>query len=284
MRCGRRLASATPLILNQHGEFKMKSYFKWILALFMAVFVSSAGAADIELGSGDTLRISVYGHPDLSLETRVSESGSISYPLIGEVKVNGLSPAAAEKKIAGMLERGGYLRNPQVNIAIAQNQSQQVSVLGQVTRPGRYPVDGKRSLTDILALAGGTTPDAGDTITLVRTRNGKALKENLDIHEMVKNGDMQKNLQLKTNDVIFVERAPRFYIYGEVQHPGTYKLERNMTVIQALSVGGGLSPRGTDRGVRLKRRDADGTLREITAKHEDIVQMDDVVYVRESLF
>ncbi|RJG04240.1 polysaccharide export protein EpsE [Noviherbaspirillum sedimenti] len=262
----------------------MKSYFKWILALLISLIVSSAGAADIELGSGDTLRISVYGHPDLSLETRVSESGNISYPLIGEVKVSGLSPAAAEKKISGMLERGGYLRNPQVNIAIAQNQSQQVSVLGQVARPGRYPVDGRRSLTEILALAGGTTPDAGDTITLVRTRNGKAIKENLDIQDMVKNGDMQKNLQLKTNDVIFVERAPRFYIYGEVQHPGTYKLERNMTVIQALSVGGGLSPRGTDRGVRLKRRDADGTLREITARHEDIVQMDDVVYVRESLF
>lgn len=243
-----------------------------------------AAAADIELGPGDTLRVNVYGHPDLSLETRVSESGSISYPLIGEVKVSGLSPAAAQKKIAGMLERGGYLRNPQVNIAVAQNQSQQVSVLGQVTRPGRYPVDGKRSLTDILALAGGMTQDAGDTVTLVRTRNGKTIKETLDIHAMVKTGEMHKNLQLKTDDVIYVERAPRFYIYGEVQHPGTYKLERNMTVIQALSVGGGLSPRGTDRGVRLKRRDADGTLREITAKHEDIVQTDDVVYVRESLF
>jgi len=262
----------------------MKSYFKWMLAMAMSLVVGLAVAADIELGSGDTLRINVYGHPDLSLETRVSESGSITYPLIGEVKVSGLSPAAAQKKIAGMLERGGYLRNPQVNISVAQNQSQQVSVLGQVTRPGRYPVDGKRSLTDILALAGGMTQEAGDTVTLVRTRNGKTNKEVLDIHEMVKNGDMHKNLQLKTDDVIYVERAPRFYIYGEVQHPGTYKLERNMTVIQALSVGGGLSPRGTDRGVRLKRRGEDGTLREITAKHEDIVQTDDVVYVRESLF
>lgn len=262
----------------------MKSYFKWILTVMTFLVAGLAAAADIELGPGDTLRVNVYGHPDLSLETRVSESGSISYPLIGEVKVSGLSPAAAQKKIAGMLERGGYLRNPQVNIAVAQNQSQQVSVLGQVTRPGRYPVDGKRSLTDILALAGGMTQDAGDTVTLVRTRNGKTIKETLDIHAMVKTGEMHKNLQLKTDDVIYVERAPRFYIYGEVQHPGTYKLERNMTVIQALSVGGGLSPRGTDRGVRLKRRDADGTLREITAKHEDIVQTDDVVYVRESLF
>ncbi len=262
----------------------MKRCLKWMLAVLMSMVAFHAGAADIELGAGDTLRINVYGHSDLSLETRVSESGSITYPLIGEVNVAGMSPAAAERKIAGMLERGGYLRKPQVNIGVVQNQSQQVSVLGQVTRPGRYPVDGRRSLTDILALAGGMTPEAGDIVTLVRTRNGKTQKETLDVHEMVKSGDMQKNLQLRTNDVIYVERAPRFYIYGEVQHPGTYKLERNMTVLQALSVGGGLSPRGTDNGVRLKRRGADGTLREITAKHEDIVQTDDIVYVRESLF
>ncbi|HCY62743.1 MAG TPA: polysaccharide export protein EpsE [Oxalobacteraceae bacterium] len=262
----------------------MKSYFKWILALFLSFGVSWASAADTEIGAGDTLRINVYGHPDLALETRISDSGNITFPLIGDVKVGGLSPSAAAKKIAGLLERGGYLRNPQVNIAIAQNLSQQVSIFGQVTRPGRYPVDGKRSLTDILAVAGGMTADAGDTVTLVRTRDGKTIKETLDIHSMVKNGDMHKNLELRTNDVIYVERAPRFYIYGEVQHPGTYKLERNMTVIQALSVGGGLSPRGTDRGVKLKRRKPDGTLYEVSAKHEDIVQTDDVVYVRESLF
>lgn len=263
----------------------MKSYFnKWILAFFMALAGSGAFAADAELGAGDMLRINVYGHPDLSLETRISDAGSITFPLIGEVKLGGLTRAAAEKKLAGMLEKGGYLRNPQVNIAIAQNQSQQVSIFGQVTRPGRYPVEGKRSLTDILAMAGGMTADAGDTVTLVRSRDGKTVKETLDIHDMVRNGDMHKNLELKTNDVIYVERAPRFYIYGEVQHPGTYKLERNMTVIQALSVGGGLSPRGTDRGVRLKRRKPDGTLYEVTAKHEDVVQSDDVVYVRESLF
>lgn len=266
------------------GECEMKVHIRWMLVLVMSFFFNAASASDAVLGAGDTLRVTVYGHPDLSLETRVAESGSITYPLIGSVKVSGLTPAAAEKRIAGMLEKGGYLRNPQVNIAIAENQSQQVSVLGQVTRPGRYPVSGARSLTDIIALAGGFTPDAGDKVTLVRTRNGKTIKEELDIYAMVQNGDMKKNLQLTTNDVLYVERAPRFYIYGQVQNPGTYKLERNMTVLQALSVGGGLSPRGTDRGVRLKRRAADGTLQEMTVKHDDIVQMDDVVYVRESLF
>jgi polysaccharide export outer membrane protein len=262
----------------------MKNFLKWIIAVVMTAFMGGAYAADVPLGAGDVLKVTVYGHPDLSLETRVAESGSISYPLIGEVKVSGLSPAAAEKKIAGLLENGGYLRKPQVNVTVAQNQSHQVSVLGQVTHPGRYPVDGHRSLTDIIALAGGFSQDAGDKVTIVRSRNGKTTKEVLDLYEMVESGNMKQNLQLATNDVIYVERAPRFYIYGEVQHPGAYKLERNMTVLQALSVGGGLSPRGTDRNVRLKRRDANGNLKIITAKHDDVVQVDDVVYVQESLF
>jgi polysaccharide export outer membrane protein len=260
------------------------SCLKWILGLVMAVVANIAGAADSTLGAGDVLKITVYGQPDLSLETKVSESGTISYPLIGEVKVGGLSQAAAERKIAGLLEHDGYLKKPQVNIAVAQNLSQQVSVLGQVQHPGRYPVESHRSLTDILALAGGLTPEAGDKVTLIRTRGGKTIKESLDLYDMVHGGNMKQNLQLQTNDVVYVERAPHFYIYGEVQHPGTYKLERNMTVIQALSVGGGLSPRGTDRGIRVKRRGPDGNMVEMTAKHDDIVQNDDVVYVRESLF
>lgn len=263
----------------------MKNLLKFVLAAVLAVFVNSVFAAgDAPLGPGDVLKVTVYGQPDLSLEARVTESGTISYPLIGEVKVGGMTPVAAEKKIAGLLEHGGYLKKPQVNIAVAQNQSQQVSVLGQVQKPGKYPVESTRSLTDIIALAGGLTQDAGDRVTLIRNRNGKVHKEEVDLYEVMKSGNAKQNLRLQTNDVVFVERAPRFYIYGEVQHPGTYKLERNMTVLQALSVGGGLSPRGTDRGIRVKRRGPDGNTVEITAKHDDIVQVDDVVYVRESLF
>jgi polysaccharide export outer membrane protein len=83
---------------------------------------------------------------------------------------------------------------------------------------------------------------------------------------------------------VFVERAPKFYIYGEVQKPGSYRLERNMTVLQVLAVGGGLTARGTERGMRIKRRDADGKLTEIKTNKEDLVQVDDVIYVKESLF
>ena len=149
--------------------------------------------------------------------------------------------AAAEKKIGGLLESGGYLKKAQVNIIVSLLASQQVSVLGQVNRPGRYPVDGKRSVLDMLALAGGIAADGGDTVSLVRTRNGKTTRETIDVIQMVRSGALDGNFDVAGGDMIYVERAPRFYIVGEVQRPGAFRVERQMTVLQALSAGGGLT-------------------------------------------
>jgi polysaccharide export outer membrane protein len=262
----------------------MKKISKYFFVLLYAVFFMTANAAEMQLGAGDVVRITVYNNPDLSLETRVSEAGTISYPLLGEVGVQGLAPSAASKKIAGLLEKGGFIRNAQVNMIVTVMQSQQVSVLGQVNRPGRFPVDGIRNLTDVLALAGGVSADAGDAITLIRNRNGENTKQVIDLIDMVRSNGTPGNVAILAGDVIYVERAPRFYIYGEVQRPGAYRLEKNMSVLQALSVGGGLTPRGTERGVRVKRRDADGRLQEIHVKHDDLLRVDDVIYVQESLF
>lgn len=163
-------------------------------------------------------------------------------------------------------------------------QSQLVSVLGQVNKPGRYPVDGKQGLIDILALAGGVLPEGGDIVYLIRKRDGSSTRETVDLVKMMRAGDLKLNLDLATGDVVYVERAPRFYIYGEVQKPGAYRLESNMTVQQVLSLGGGLTARGTERGMRIKRRDSAGNITELPAKQGDVVQIDDVIYVKESLF
>lgn len=262
----------------------MKRLLMWCMVTLLAFSASFASAADVQLGAGDVLKISVYGNPDLALETRVSEAGEITYPLVGNVALGGLSVSAAEKKLGGLLESGGFLRKAQVNIIVTQLQSQQVSVLGQVNRPGRYPIEGKRSLMDMLAMAGGVSQDGGDAVSLIRKRNGKTTREIIDIVDMVRSADLNRDLDVAGNDVIFVERAPRFYIYGEVQRPGAFRLERSMTVLQALSVGGGLTQRGTERGIRIKRRDEAGKLEIISAKHDDLLQVDDMVYVQESLF
>jgi polysaccharide export outer membrane protein len=256
----------------------------WILALLLAFSLIPAMAADTPLGAGDALKISVFGMPDLNLETKVSENGNITFPLIGAVKVEGLSTSDAEKKIAALLVNGGFLKKAEVNISVTDLQSQQVSVLGEVIRPGRYPVAGKRSVTDMLAQAGGVGPEGGDVATVVRIRNGKTSKQSVNLVEMVRSADMSGNLDLINGDMIYVERAPKFYIYGEVQKPGSYRLERDMTVIQALSVGGGLTPRGTERGLRIKRRSADGKQLMIDVKNDTEMKPDDVVYVKESFF
>lgn len=260
----------------------MKKLISILLAGALVTSVSIANA--VPLGAGDVVKISVYGSPDLNLETRVAESGKITFPLVGDVDVGGLEPAIAERKIAKLLANGGYIKQPQVNLMVVAMQSQQISVLGNVLRPGRYPMEGRRSLLDVLALAGGISPDGADVAMVVRTRNGTPVKEQINIPDMMRSADLSQNSELNGGDVVYVERAPKFYIYGEVQRPGVYRLEPQMTIVQALSTGGGLSPRGTERGMRIKRRDQNGVLVEVDAHQDDILRPDDVVYVKESLF
>jgi polysaccharide biosynthesis/export protein len=276
------------------SKFSMKRNFMKTIFIFLwlplllitlsASAVGAEGANDILVGPGDDLKISVYGNPDLDTETKVSKSGNITFPLVGEVNINGMSLFEAGRKIAGQLKSGGFLRNPQVHIIAVSLQNQQASVLGHVKNQGRYPVEGNRTLTDIIAMAGGVDTDGGDLVTLIRNEGETSVKEVIDISAIVRTNDMKHNPIIQGGDLIYVERADQFYIYGEVQRAGVYPIEHNMTVIQALSVGGGLTPRGTDRGVRIQRRADDGNLQILKAKHGDKVLPDDVIFVQESLF
>lgn len=261
----------------------MKRLMQAALAMLLTFLAGTAFAADL-LGPGDLIRITVYGSPDLTTETRVAQTGQISFPLIGTVPVAGQTVAQAERAIASKLESGGFVKKPAVNIVVTALQSQLVSVMGQVNRPGRFPLEGKRGVMDLLALAGGIGADGGDVITLLRTRNGTSTREEIDVIEMVRAGQLTKDYELQAGDVIFVERAPKFYIYGEVARPGGFRLERGMNVTQALAAGGGLSARGTERGLMVKRRGADGKLQAIPVKGDDLVQVDDVLFVKESWF
>jgi polysaccharide export outer membrane protein len=262
----------------------MKRLALWMMGAVLALAMNVAGAAEVLLGPGDVVRMSVYGSPDLSIETRISESGHITVPLVGQVDVGGLSVPAAERKIAKLLEAGGYLKKAQVNLLITTMTSQQVSVLGQVNRPGRYPVEGKRKVLDLLALAGGIATEGGDTVSLVRTRGGRTTREQIDVVDMVRKGEVDHDVEVAAGDIIYVERAPRAYVTGEVQRPGALRLERGMTVQQAVSAGGGLTPRGSNNGMRITRRDSSGQATTIDVKASDLVQVDDVITVRESWF
>ena len=252
------------------------------IALLAIGLQGTAGASEA-LGAGDAVRITVFQNPDLATEARLSERGSVVFPLIGEVSLSGQTPAQASARIAALLKSGNFLKNPQVNVAVMQVRSRQVSVLGHVARPGRYPLDdpGTR-LTDLLALAGGISLGGADTVTLVPAEGEKKLE--IDVARMYRSGDLSQNVEVRGGDTVYVGRAPVFYIYGEVQRAGAYRLEPSMAVMQALSTGGGLTARGTTRGLRIHRRTPGGEVRELDVQLSDPVQADDVIYVRQSLF
>jgi len=241
--------------------------------------------AEYVLGPGDIVRITVFQNPDLTTEARVSEAGTLSFPYIGSVSVGGLSPSKGEKRIADMLREGGFVSKPQVNILPMQIRSSQVAVLGQVNRPGRYPLETLNTrLSDMVAAAGGIAATGADTVMLIGTREGRAIRHEFDIPLLFFNGDGTGDVLLESGDVLYVTRAPVFYIYGEVQHSGVFRLERNMTVMQGLAAGGGLTTRGTEKGLRVHRRSPDGKLKIIEVKLDDPLKADDVIHVREGLF
>lgn len=272
------------------------TFFLFLFIFFGAEAAEVAGVARVAnpaadsqreyvLGAGDIIRVSVFQNPDLTVETRISEAGTITFPLVGTVPVGGLSIQSAEQTIARMLRDGGFVVQPQVNAIVMQYRSAQVSVLGLVNRPGKYPLELASShVTDVLALAGGIMPGAADIAVVTGMREGKSFHVEVNIPAMALSGDMGNNIAVQNGDIIYVHRAPQFYVYGEVQRPGAYRIETNMTVMQALAQGGGLTLRGTERGIRVHRRNKEGKVEKLDLVMDDLVKADDVIYVRESLF
>ena len=237
------------------------------------------------LGMGDMIRVSVFRNPDLTTEARVSERGTIMFPLIGEISVTGLTPTQVSKQIADKLRAGRFVVDPEVTVSIAQVNSRQVAVLGNVQKPGRYPLDATTAkVTDLIALAGGIAPTGSDQITVMTTRSGRTERREIDLAAMIRSGDLSQNLELQAGDTIYVGRAPMIYVTGEVTRAGAYRVEKDMTVMQAIALGGGITPRGTERGIRIHRKNGDGQIHRMEAKLTDPVQTDDVIFVRESLF
>jgi len=269
----------------------MKSIKKQIyfFILMISTLITSgavqAQKAEYVLGTGDIVRISVFQNPDLAIETRVSESGAITFPLLGSVPVGGLSISAAEQKISEDLREGGFVLQAQVNILVMQVRGSQVSVLGQVNRPGRYPLEvANIKISEALALAGGITAGGSDVVVLSGVREGKSFRKEVDLPVLFQNSDTQDDISVMGGDLLYVHRAPVFYIYGEVQRPGSYRAERGMTIRQALAQGGSITARGTEWGIRVHRRDKSGEIQVLKPEMNDKLLEDDVIQIRESWF
>lgn len=249
------------------------------------VGLASGATAEYRLGAGDAIRITVFQNPDMTLETRVSEAGTISFPLLGALRVGGLSVSEAENRIADGLRKGNFVKQPQVSILVMKVTGNQASVLGAVNQPGRYPLElADTRLTDLLANARGVAASGGDLLVVSGQRNGKPFRMEVDLPTLFGPNGREQDIIIQNGDVLWVDRFPMIYIYGEVQKPGQIRLERGMTLLQGLAAGGGLTLRGTDRGIRVHRKGADGKVQELKPAMDESLKDGDVIYVRESLF
>lgn len=262
------------------------------LALGSATGVQSATALtrpragpSYRIAAGDLVRVSVFQNPELTVEARVNDDGTLSYPLLGALALAGLSAPQAEQRIAEGLRQGEFVRQPQVSVAVLQTRGHMASVLGQVNRPGRYALEvPDLRLSDLLALAGGAAPGAADTVVVTGERDGRRFRQEIDLPGLFGPEAERTNLDIRHGDTVWLDRQPLVYIYGEVQRPGVMRLERGMTLMQALAAGGGLTPRGTERGIRVHRRDTQGRVQSLRPTLDEPVRDGDVVFVRESLF
>lgn len=238
-----------------------------------------------QLGPGDVLSFRVYGQPDMDATVAVSEDGTIPVPLVGPVKVSGLSAAEAANQVAKALRTGGFLRNPIVTLTVTEARSQRVSVLGEVGTPGRYSIDSRTTIFDLLAEAGGVKETGSDTIYVLRTGpDGSTERFAVDTKRLLSDPGSTSIVPLSAGDSIYVPRAEQFFVYGEVNAPNNYRLEPGMTILEAIARAGGLTPRGSDRRVEIRRQNAQGTYSTRTGRLADRILPNDVIRVKERIF
>ena len=239
------------------------------------------------IGPLDRLDIRVFDQDDLSGSYRVGSDGAVSFPLIGRVDADGRTARALEELLRERLA-AGFLRDPRVNVTVAEYRSRRVFVLGEVRRPGVFPLPLPMTVIELLALAEGTTERASTEAVVLRggtlpdrgagaaeTAGAKSVRVDLDA---LGRGDVSQNLTLQAGDTVFVPRAAAVYVFGEVRLPGRYEMRGANTVLQALTLAGGTTVFAALERIRIVRA-VDGELAEIPAALGDPVQPDDVVRV-----
>lgn len=248
------------------------------------------------VGQNDVLTISVYDQPQLTGKYAVEADGTFTFPLIGRVRVGGLSLRGIEDELRNRLVRG-FLKNPQVSVAIEQYRSQQVFVMGEVERPGELQFTGAMTLVEALARVGSTTERAGPEVQVVRPRDGTVVSQpatppagqssdpeviRVDLQDLL-SGAIAQNVSLRAGDTVFIPRAETVVVSGQVESSGEYPIRKGMTVRQVLALAGGVTERGSTRRIQIIRK-VNGKETTTSASLQDPVQGGDTVLVRDRLF
>jgi polysaccharide export outer membrane protein len=254
--------------------------------------ISAQSAADYVIGAQDVLTVQVFDEDKLSGKYTVEADGTFSFPFLGRVKAGGLTLRAFENDLKKRLA-GDYLKNPQVTVGVEQYRSQRVFVMGEVRSAGPVALTGGMTLIEALARAGSTTPTASGEVAIVRAPQGAKgpLLPDQDSGVEVfratirslESGSLTQNIELRDGDTIFVPRAETAYVFGQVKNPGAYALQNDTTVLQALSLAGGVTENGAMNRVKVVRI-VKGEKQEVKVKLTDIVKPGDTIIVPERYF
>jgi polysaccharide export outer membrane protein len=261
-------------------NFLLGAAFALIVQVTAAFAQDPAATANYLVGPQDVLVVTSYDQPDLTGKFTVETDGTFTYPLIGRVRVGGMTLRAVEGLLRDALVADGFFNHPEVTVVVEQYRSQKVYIVGEVRSPGAYPLSGDMRLVEAIAVAGSTTPSASSEVVIV---HASSESRRVDLREL-ENGDASQNVRLQNGDTIFVQRAESVYVFGQVRNPGAYPFrQKNTTVLQALSLAGGVTERGSTTRIQIVRI-VDGKKKEIAAALEDVVQPRDTIVVSERFF
>jgi polysaccharide export outer membrane protein len=241
------------------------------------------------LSPGDLIDYSVYGVQEMTQRTRIDGSGNVYLPLLGNVPLAGLTTEQAQKKLEDLLVSGGFLRNPHVTVSVAEY-ANGISLLGEVVRPGIYPVAGPRRLYDVLAAAGGLTPNAGNKITIAPKDSSRASEVVRITRDPSKSA--RENVLVNPGDTVIISKADVVYVVGEVVNPSGFMLDgaEPLTVLQVIAMAHGTNHDAKLDKTRIIRKTDKGRVeipvalsKIMSAKAKDIpLQADDIVFVPSS--
>jgi len=273
----------------------MKKLLLSLLLIACVSFVAPATTAaqtDYIVGAQDVLTITVFGEKEFSGRYTVEQDGTFTYAQLGRIKAGGLTLRALEVELKKQLA-DGYLKDPQVAVAIETYKSQQILVLGEVRTPGTYQIAGGLSVLQALAQAGSTTPAASRQIIVVRPTKKDATPRDgpgepnsevirIDLGQL-QAGDLTMNISLRDGDTLTVPKAQSVFVAGQVKNPGAYAAEPGTTVLQLISLAGGVTDRGADSRIKILRT-VNGKKVELKAKLTDVVEPGDTIVVPERFF
>lgn len=274
---------------------------------------------DYVIGPQDVLSIAVWDQPDLTGKFAVETDGTFTFPLVGRIKAGGLTLKGLEAEMVKRL-KDGYFVNPQVTVAVEEYRSQRVFVVGEVRTPGPQTLTGEMTLVEALSRAGSTLTTAGEEAIIVRPREGSATQApiaaaslptagggnegagaadrtnevianaeathseviRVDIRDLQK-GVIAQNVRLRDGDTVFIPRAPTVFVFGQVRNPGEYPMRSETTVLQALSLAGGVTDRGATGRIHVVRV-VNGEKKDVDVRLTDIVRPGDTLVVPERFF